>query len=284
MTGRRLAGWLVGVVLIATAGWVYLAPGRSAPYGGAATSTVVVSSSPSAVGLSPTAGEVDRWPPVATFSILGYDPETGEVGGAVQSRVFSVGNGVLWAEANVGVVATQAIVDVSYGPQGLDLLRQGMAPDGVVRTILDNDPNPRPERWTIEGRQFSVMDREGNVATHTGSGASDWAGHRTGRYVSAQGNILAGEEVVNSMVEAFDATEGHLSFRLLAALEAGQLAGGDKRGMQSAAMVIVKEDGGVWLNNDVVLRLQIDDSESPIAELRRLVEIASRQRDRFRGR
>jgi uncharacterized Ntn-hydrolase superfamily protein len=153
-----------------------------------------------------------------------------------------------------------------------------------VRTILDNDPNPRPERWTIEGRQFSVMDREGNVATHTGSGASDWAGHRTGRYVSAQGNILAGEEVVNSMVEAFDATEGHLSFRLLAALEAGQLAGGDKRGMQSAAMVIVKEDGGVWLNNDVVLRLQVDDSESPIAELRRLVEIAGRQRDRIRGR
>lgn len=228
--------------------------------------------------------EVDRWPPVATFSILGFDPETGEVGGAVQSRVFSVGNGVLWAEANVGVVTTQAIVDVSYGPQGLELLRQGLPPAEVVETILANDPNPRPERWTIEGRQFSVMDAMGNVATHTGPSASDWAGHRVGRHVSAQGNILAGEDVVNDMVEAFESTTGHLSFRLMAALEAGQAAGGDTRGMQSAAMLIVKEDGGVWLNNDVVLRLQVDDADEPIQELRRLVEIAGRQRDRIRGR
>jgi uncharacterized Ntn-hydrolase superfamily protein len=231
-----------------------------------------------------TPTEVDRWPPVATFSILGYDPETGEVGGAVQSRVFSVGNGVLWAEANVGVVATQAVVDVSYGPQGLELLRGGMAPQQVVETILANDPNPQPERWSIEGRQFSVMNAQGEVATHTGPEASEWAGHRVGRHVSAQGNILAGEEVVDAMVEAFDATEGHLSFRLLAALEAGQAAGGDRRGMQSAAMIIVQEDGGVWLNNDVVLRLQVDDSEAPIAELRRLVELAARQRERIRGR
>jgi uncharacterized Ntn-hydrolase superfamily protein len=231
-----------------------------------------------------TASDAELWPPVATFSILGYDPETGEVGGAVQSRVFSVGNGVLWAEANVGVVATQAIVDVSYGPQGLELLRSGMAPGDVVRTILANDPNPRPEGWTIEGRQFSVMDARGNVATHTGPQASDWAGHRIGPYVSAQGNILAGPAVVENMVEAFENTEGHLSLRLMAALEAGQAAGGDTRGMQSAAMLIVKEDAGVWLNNDVVLRLQVDDADDPIAELRRLVEIAARQRDRFRGR
>lgn len=228
--------------------------------------------------------QVGRWPPVATFSILGYDAETGEVGGAVQSRVFSVGNGVLWGEANVGVVATQAIVDVSYGQQGLELLRQGMEPTDVVETILANDPNPRPEGWTIEGRQFSVMNARGQVATHTGTGASDWAGHRIGRHVSAQGNILAGEEVVNAMVKAFEFTDGHLSIRLMAALEAGQAAGGDKRGMQSAAMIIVKEDAGVWLNNDVVLRLQVDDSEDPIAELRRLVEIAARRRARIRGR
>jgi uncharacterized Ntn-hydrolase superfamily protein len=228
--------------------------------------------------------EVDRWPPVATFSILGYDPQTGEVGGAVQSRVFSVGNGVLWAEANVGIVATQAIVDVSYGPQGLDLLRRGMAPADVVETLLANDPNPRPDGWSIEGRQFSVMDTRGDVATHTGPRASEWAGHRVGRHVSAQGNILAGEDVVEAMVEAFESTEGHLSFRLLAALDAGQAAGGDRRGMQSAAMLIVQEDGGVWLNNDVVLRLQVDDSPQPIAELRRLVEIAAQQRDRIRGR
>ena len=228
--------------------------------------------------------EVDRWPPVATFSILGYDPQTGEVGGAVQSRVFSVGNGVLWAEANVGIVATQAIVDVSYGPQGLDLLRRGMTPADVVETLIANDPNPRPDGWSIEGRQFSVMDTRGDVATHTGPSASEWAGHRVGRHVSAQGNILAGEDVVDAMVEAFESTEGHLSFRLLAALDAGQAAGGDRRGMQSAAMLIVQEDGGVWLNNDVVLRLQVDDSPEPIAELRRLVEIAAQQRDRIRGR
>lgn len=224
------------------------------------------------------------WPPVATFSILGYDPETGEVGGAVQSRVFSVGNGVLWAEAGVGAVATQAIVDVSYGPQALELLRQGLAPEEVVRRVWENDPDPLPERWTKQGRQFAVIDAEGNVAAFTGPEASEWAGHRTGRYVTAQGNILAGPEVVDRMVEAFEATEGHLSFRLLAALEAGQAAGGDRRGMQSAAMLIVKEDAGVWLNNDVVLRLQVDDDPEPIKELRRLVELAAEQRRRISSR
>ena len=222
------------------------------------------------------------WPPVATFSILGYDPETGEVGAAVQSRVFSVGNGVLWAEANVGVVATQAIVDVSYGPQAIELLRTGMSPQQVVDKVLADDPNPDPERWTVEGRQFSMMDARGRVATHTGPQASEWAGHRIAEHVSAQGNILAGSEVVDGMVRAFQETEGHLSTRLMAALEAGQAAGGDKRGMQSAAMLIVKEGGGVWLNNDVVLRLQVDDSDEPIAELRRLVEIAGEQRERMR--
>ena len=106
--------------------------------------------------------------PVATFSILAYDPATGEVGGAVQSRVFSVGNGVLWAEADVGVVATQAIVDVSYGPQALALLRQGMKPADVVKKVWESDPDPRPEAWTKQGRQFAVIDAKGNVAAFTG--------------------------------------------------------------------------------------------------------------------
>lgn len=230
-----------------------------------------------------TPDTVGPWPPVATFSIVGYDPDTGEVGVAVQSRVFSVGNGVIWGEAGVGVVATQAIVDVSYGPQGLALLREGLSPREVVDEILARDPDPRPEDWTIEGRQFSVMDAQGRVATHTGPRASEWAGHRIGEFSSAQGNILAGPEVVDGMVEAFESTSGHLSLRLVAALEAGQAAGGDRRGMQSAALLIVKEDGGVWLNNDVVLRLQVDDHDSPIQELRRLVEIAAERRER-RGR
>ena len=236
------------------------------------------------VNTESTDGTIAPWPPVATFSILGYDPNTGEVGGAVQSRVFAVGNGVLWAEANVGIVTTQAIVDVSYGPQGLELLRQGLSPQEIVDRLLSDDPDPRPEDWTKLGRQFSVMDSQGNVATHTGPRAADWAGHRVGTYAAAQGNILAGPDVVDMMIEAFEGTEGHLSFRLQAALEAGQAAGGDSRGMQSAAMIVVKEDGGVWLNNDVVLRLQVDDSDNPITELRRLVELAARQRDRTRGR
>ena len=218
------------------------------------------------------------WPPVATFSILGYDPATGEVGGAVQSRVFSVGNGVLWAEAGVGVAATQAIVDVSYGPQALALLRQGKKPSDVIKQVWESDPDPRPADWTKFGRQFAVIDAQGNVAAYTGPKATEWAGDKQGKFCTAQGNILASAEVVNAMVAAFERTEGHLSLRLLAALEAGQQARGDKRGMQSAAMLIVKKDGGVWLHNDVVLRLQVDDNPEPIKELRRLVEKAAAQR------
>jgi uncharacterized Ntn-hydrolase superfamily protein len=212
------------------------------------------------------------FPPVATFSILGYDPGTGEVGGAVQSRVFSVGNGVLWAEADAGVATTQAIVDVSYGPKSLALLRAGMTPSAIIRAVLDSDPDPRPADWTKEGRQLAVMDAKGNYAAYTGPKATPWAGNKGGTYCTAQGNILAGEEVVNGMVGAFEKASGHLSLRLMAALDGGQAAGGDKRGMQSAAMVIVKKNGGVWLNNDVVLRLQVDDSPEPLNELRRVVE------------
>ncbi|BAH39694.1 hypothetical protein GAU_2652 [Gemmatimonas aurantiaca T-27] len=215
---------------------------------------------------------------MATFSILGYDPATGEVGGAVQSRVFSVGNGVLWAEAGVGAAATQAIVDVSYGPQAITLLRQGLRPTDIVKQIWERDPDPRPTDWTKQGRQFAVIDAQGNVAAYTGPRASEWAGDKQGKFCTAQGNILASEEVVNAMVRAFENTDGHLSLRLLAALEAGQQAGGDKRGMQSAAMLIVKKDAGVWLHNDVVLRLQVDDNPEPIRELRRLVEKAATQR------
>ena len=220
--------------------------------------------------------------PVATFSILGFDPETGEVGGAVQSRVFAVGNGVLWAEANVGVVTTQAIVDVSYGPQGLALLRAGLSPQAIVRAIWDSDPDPRPQDWTKHGRQFAVMDAKGNYAAFTGPKASTWAGHKGGKFCTAQGNILAGEAVVNGMVEAFEKTPGHLSFKLMAALDAGQANGGDTRGMQSAAMLIVKKDGGVWLHNDTVVRLSVDDSPEPLKELRRLVDLAAKQRERNR--
>ena len=207
-----------------------------------------------------------------TFSILGYDPATGEVGGAVQSRVFSVGNGVLWADAGVGVAATQAIVDVGYGPQALELLRRGLAPDAIVKQIWESDPDPLPDTWTKQGRQFAVMNLKGQYAAFTGPKATEWAGHKSGKYATAQGNILAGPAVVSNMVEAFEKTPGHLSQRLVAALEGGQAAGGDKRGQQSAAIVIVKENCGVWLHNDTILRLQVDDNPEPIKELKRLVD------------
>lgn len=230
--------------------------------------------------------------PTGTFSILGFDPNTGEIGGAVQSRVFSVGNGVLWAEAGVGAVATQAIVDVSYGPKGLELLRQGMAPQDIIKKIWDDDPDPGYSRqaWPKAGRQFAVMNAKGEVAAYTGPQAPTEFGDKQGRFCSAQGNTLGSTDVPAAMVEAFEKSEkdaagrsNHLSLRFVAALEAGQAAGGDKRGQQSAAMIIVKKDAGVWLHNDVVLRLQVDDNPEPIKELRRLVEMSPPARRGGRG-
>ncbi len=220
--------------------------------------------------------------PVATFSILGYDPETGEVGGAVQSRVFTL-TGVLTADADAGIVATQAIVDVSYGPKGIALLKAGMKPEAILKAIWESDADPFPDRWTKQGRQFAVMNLQGEAATFTGPKATEWAGGKLGRYSAAQGNILAGPQVVDAMIKAFEETKGHLSMRLMAALEAGQGAGGDKRGMQAAAMVIVKKGGGVWLNNDTVLRFQVDDQENPYKELRRVVERWNAQRAKGQG-
>ena len=213
-----------------------------------------------------------------TFSILGYDAETGEVGGAVQSRVFSVGNGVLWADASVGIAATQAIVDVSYGAKALNFLRQGAAPAEVIKRVLDQDPDPMPQQWTKQGRQFAVMNLKGEYAAYTGPKATEWAGNKGGKYCTAQGNILAGPAVVDNMVANFEKTTGHLSQRLVAALEGGQAGGGDKRGQQSAALIIVRKGCGVWLNNDTVLRLQVDDNPEPIKELRRLVDLWNQRR------
>jgi uncharacterized Ntn-hydrolase superfamily protein len=216
-----------------------------------------------------------------TFSILGFDPETGAVGAAVQSRVFSVGNGVIWAEPGIGAVATQAIVDVGYGPKGIELLRQGMAPAAIIKKIWDEDPDPGygKQRWQKAGRQFAVINAKGEVAAYTGPEAPAQFGDAQGQYCTAQGNTLGSKDVPAAMVKAFESSEKdakgertHLSLRLLAAIEAGQAAGGDRRGQQSAAMLVVKKDCGVWLHNDVELRLQVDDHPEPIKELRRLVE------------
>jgi uncharacterized Ntn-hydrolase superfamily protein len=245
---------------------------------------------------SPVADSAAAIEPPGTFSILGYDPETGEIGAAVQSRVFSVGNGVIWAEAGVGAVATQAIVDVSYGPQGLELLRQGMAPKDIITTIWERDPDPGYGRqtWPKAGRQFAVINAKGEVAAFTGPEAPAESGDAQGKFCTAQGNTLGRPDrvwppadgikpskVPAAMVEGFEKSEmnangrrNHLSLRLVAALEAGQAAGGDHRGQQSAALLVVKKDAGVWLHNDVVLRLQVDDNPEPIKELRRLVEMS----------
>src|SRR4026208_2442981 len=125
-----------------------------------------------------------------------------------------------------------------------------MTPTAIIKGLLDSDPDPRPSDWTKTGRQFAVMDAKGNYDAYTGAKATSWAGNKGGKYCTAQGNILAGEGVVAGMVDAFEKTEGHLSMRLMAALDAGQAAGGDKRGMQSAAMLIVEKNGGVWVGSD----------------------------------
>ena len=212
----------------------------------------------------------------------------------MQSRVFSVGNGVLWAEAGVGAVATQAIVDVSYGPQGIALLRQGMAPKDIIKKIWDDDPDPRLPRtaWPKAGRQFAVMNAKGEIAAYTGPQASEVGRRQAGEVLHRAGqHPRRRRDVVATMVEGFeksekddDGTPNHLSLRLVAALEAGQAAGGDTRGQQSAALIVVKKDGGVWLHNDVVLRLQVDDNPEPIKELRRLVERSPAGRPAGRGR
>ena len=147
----------------------------------------------------------------------------------------------------------------------------------MVKTVWERDPDPDTARWSKLGRQFAVVDAKGNVAAYTGPRATPWAGDRQGAHVTAQGNILAGPGVVDSMLAAYGRTDGSLALRLVTALEAGQAAGGDTRGKQSAALLIVKKCGGVWLHNDVVLRLQVDDNPEPIAELRRLVEKAPQQ-------
>ncbi len=205
---------------------------------------------------------------VATFSIVARDPETGALGCAVQSRYFAVGAVVPWGEADVGIVATQANVNVGYGPQAVDLLRQGLSAEAVLEKIqaVDNFPGK-------DGRQVAIIDAEGGIAVYTGPTAMYWAGHKKGKDYSAQGNILTGPEVVDAMAAAFEKTEGSLAERLVAALEAGQEAGGDSRGRQSAALLVVQKGAGRNTNNDVQTRLHVDDHPTPIKELRRLLNI-----------
>ena len=204
--------------------------------------------------------------PVATFSIVGYDAETGDLGIAVQSKFFAVGSVVPWAEAGVGAIATQSWANTTYGPKGLKLLKSGLSAKQTLERLTADDPG----RAT---RQVGIVDAKGNVANYTGDECNEWAGAVSGKHYTAQGNILAGEDVVKAMGKAFEETEGELADKLMAALFAGQEKGGDTRGQQSAALLVVREQGGYGGFNDRYIDLRVDDAEKPIEELQRLLEI-----------
>jgi len=202
---------------------------------------------------------------VHTFSIVAYDPQTGDLGIAVQSKFLAVGAVVPWARASVGAIATQAWANTSYGPKGLELLAEGKSPDEVREILIAADAN-------ADHRQFGIVDAQGRAATYTGPTCNVWAGGVAGPNFAAQGNILVGEETVTAMAATFQQEQGALWRRLVAALAAGQRAGGDSRGQQSAALLVVREGGGYGGFNDRLIDLRVDDHPHPIDELARLVD------------
>lgn len=205
-----------------------------------------------------------RCPPLATYSICACDLEAGRWGVATQSKFLAVGSIVPWAEARVGAIATQSYANPRYGPEGLDLLREGVSAEEVVERLT----SPDPDRSL---RQLGVVDGEGRAATYTGEGCHAWAGGRIGAGYAAQGNILVSGETVAALAETFEATAGTtLAERLLDCLDAAESAGGDSRGRQSAALLVVERDGGYAGLCDTLVDLRIDDHADPLAELRRL--------------
>ena len=201
-----------------------------------------------------------------TFSIVARDPSTGEMGVAAQSHWFSVGSAVSWAEAGAGAIATQSLVNISFGPRGLELLKQGKAAQEVVRLLIDADEGR-------DFRQLAVVDAKGNIAVHTGKKCIRDAGHRTGVQFSCQANMMRNGKVWGAMARAYERAEGPLAERLIAALEAGQEAGGDIRGRQSSAILIVKPNASDRPWEDRLMDLRVEDHPEPILELKRLVRI-----------
>jgi uncharacterized Ntn-hydrolase superfamily protein len=201
-----------------------------------------------------------------TFSIIGFDPVEKEWGIAVQSKFLGVGAVVPWAKAGAGAVATQSYANTSYGPKALELMEQGKSVQETLELLLADDPDR-------EMRQVGLIDSKGNVATFTGKACYDWAGGVTGTHFAAQGNILVDEKTVQAMAQVYTETNGNLADKLLAALDAGQEAGGDSRGKQSAALYIVKEKGGYGGFNDHYIDLRVDDHPDPIKELIRIYQL-----------
>ena len=212
---------------------------------------------------------------IATFSIVARDPATEELGVAVQSRAFRAAAIVSYAKSGVGAIATQASANQSYGPRGLELLEQGLSPDEVVARLTNADEGR-------DRRQLAVIDAQGRVSAYTGSRTSDWAGHIEGNNYSVQGNILVSEQVVQAMAQAFETAEGELAERLMAALDAGQAAGGDARGKQSGGILVVKPIGDSGRTTDRWIDVRVDDHPTPFLEIRRLMNMAvSRNKTRL---
>jgi uncharacterized Ntn-hydrolase superfamily protein len=208
-----------------------------------------------------------RNPVVATYSIVACDLDAGQWGVAVQSKFLAVGSVVPWAEPQVGAIATQAYANPRYGPQGLELLREGLSAQEVVDRLTSADEGR-------DHRQVGVVDANGSAATFTGEECMDWAGGRTGAGYAAQGNILVSGETVDALADTFEATAGKpLVERLLDCLDAAQAAGGDRRGQQSAALLVVEKDAGYASLSDSLVDLRVDEHEQPITELRRIFEI-----------
>ncbi|WLR47214.1 DUF1028 domain-containing protein [Halobacillus litoralis] len=203
---------------------------------------------------------------IATFSICAHDPETGEWGVAVQSKFLGVGSIVPWAKAGVGAVATQAFGNPQYGPDGLKLLELGLSAEEVIDRLTSDDPQK-------EDRQVGIVDAKGNGATFTGKECYEWAGGKVGKHYVAQGNILVNEATVTDMGEAFEQAEGSLADRLMTAIKAAQRAGGDSRGKQSAAILVVKDKAGYGELSDVAVDLRVDDHPEPIEELDRIYKL-----------
>ena len=211
--------------------------------------------------------QTPEYKPVSTFSIVARDSAAGELGIAVASRFFSVGSVVPWAKANVGAVATQSFANTSFGWRGLDLLEKGASPEEVKEILLRNDDSP-------EKRQFGIVSSYGSSVTYTGKECLPWAGGRSGPDYAVQGNILAGESVVTSMEKTFLETAGTLADRMYSALLAGNNAGGDARGKQSAALIVVKEHAGYGGYTDRAIDIRVDDNPEPFKELGRLLDYA----------
>jgi len=205
---------------------------------------------------------------LSTFSIVAYDRRNGDLGVAVQSKFIAVGAVVPWAKAGVGAVATQASANVSYGLRALEMLQSGLTSTQTLERLLREDRE-------AQVRQVAIVDSKGNVAVHTGKKCMNWAGHLIGDCFSCQGNILEGKEVIDSMAQTYGAVKGDLVDRLLSALAAGQKAGGDRRGQQSAAILVVRERGGYEGFTDRYVDLRVDDSPHPIDELRRITNLYS---------